>query len=163
MAAIKVTVIGLKKWQADMAKNAKRLDAAVERQMKRAAVVVRDQAVENVSSPGERTRANFTIAGGVRARKGGEPQTPNAEDGRLAVFEGRLRNSLNYELVKEGTRSTDAIIGTDVLYAPIHEYGGYAGRGGSAFIPPRPYLIKALEQKREQVYDLLRKALKVLR
>jgi phage gpG-like protein len=26
-------------------------------------------------------------------------------------------------------------------YAFIHQFGGYAGRGGSAYIPPRPYMV----------------------
>ena len=79
---------------------------------------------------------------------------------KLLIMSGRLRNSITH--VIEGSR---LIIGTNLVYAGIHQFGGYAGRSSPSprtlsrhsarqakgfhgpvgfrrpFIPPRPYLV----------------------
>jgi phage virion morphogenesis protein len=50
---------------------------------------------------------------------------------------GRLRRSIQ---VAEVTPRSVAI-GTSVIYAAIHQFGGMAGRGRKVFIPARPYLV----------------------
>lgn len=41
--------------------------------------------------------------------------------------------------------------GAATPYARIQEYGGYAGRGHKAYIPPRPYLSTALDDSRGEL------------
>ncbi|TSA12012.1 MAG: phage virion morphogenesis protein, partial [Deltaproteobacteria bacterium] len=38
-------------------------------------------------------------------------------------------------------RANGIIIGTNVIYAAIHQFGGKAGRGRKVTIPARPYLM----------------------
>ncbi len=58
-------------------------------------------------------------------------------------------------------------IGSDVAYAKIHEYGGYAGRrppfkkkdGRRPYLPPRPYLAPAMNDLQQVLPDLLEQAI----
>src|SRR5947209_5265291 len=58
-------------------------------------------------------------------------------------------------------------IGSDVKYAAIHEYGGYAGRrppfkkkdGRRPYLPPRPYLQPAMNDLQQVLPDLLEQAI----
>jgi len=48
---------------------------------------------------------------------------------------GTLAESIDF------TTTTDALIlGTNIQYAPIHQFGGFAGKNKSAYIPARPFL-----------------------
>jgi phage virion morphogenesis protein len=44
-----------------------------------------------------------------------------------------------------------ALVGTNVKYAPIHQFGGRAGKGHRARIPARPFLSLTDEDKDEIV------------
>lgn len=58
-------------------------------------------------------------------------------EGRLPLTDtARLRRSINYTA---GAREIS--IGTNVIYAAIHQFGGKAGRGKKVHIPARPYLM----------------------
>ena len=60
-----------------------------------------------------------------------------ALSGRLPLtVTARLRRSISYAA---GTREIS--IGTNVIYAAIHHFGGPAGRGKKVNIPARPYLM----------------------
>jgi phage gpG-like protein len=58
-------------------------------------------------------------------------------------------------------------IGSDVAYAKIQEYGGYAGRkppfkkkdGHRPYLPPRPYLQPAMNDLQQILPDLLEQAI----
>ncbi len=58
-------------------------------------------------------------------------------------------------------------IGSNVAYAKIHEYGGYAGRrppfkkkdGRRQYLPPRPYLSPAMNDLQQILPDLLEQAI----
>ena len=71
----------------------------------------------------------------------GKPQTAR----KILIQSGRLKNSITYNAI-EGNVLT---IGTNVVNAAVHQYGGEAGRKGPfkkknghrAFIPARPYLV----------------------
>ncbi|MBF0423988.1 MAG: phage virion morphogenesis protein [Magnetococcales bacterium] len=70
----------------------------------------------------------------------------------------RLRNSIHYDAGPNEVR-----VGTDVIYAAIHQLGGQAGRGYRATIPARPYLgISDDDQVRitEILQDYLAQAVK---
>ena len=49
------------------------------------------------------------------------------------------------------TKSIQAVWGAATPYARIQEYGGYAGRGHRSYIPPRPYLSRALRDIKDQL------------
>jgi len=56
--------------------------------------------------------------------------------------------------------STQAVIGSNKLYAAIHQFGGEAGRGRKVEIPARPYLPVTAEgnlqpEAREEVLDTI--------
>lgn len=76
----------------------------------------------------------------------------------LNVRSGRLRNSL--EIEERATMGGHQIeIGYDlkrVVYARIHELGGFAGRGRTVKIPKRPYLRRALVEKKREIRTILR-------
>jgi phage virion morphogenesis protein len=60
-----------------------------------------------------------------------------AWSGRLVLTDtGRLRRSIY------ATAGGDSLtLGTNVIYAALHQFGGQAGRGKKIFIPARPYLL----------------------
>lgn len=66
------------------------------------------------------------------------------------VRESRLKNSISWKVV--GNR---IYVGTNLEYARIHQFGGYAGRGRKVRIPARPYL-GLTEEDREEAEALLR-------
>jgi phage virion morphogenesis protein len=61
----------------------------------------------------------------------------------VLMHEGRL-----WSRIKRGEITDDSVsIGSDVIHARIHQYGGMAGRGLKAKIPARPYLGISERQK----------------
>lgn len=60
-----------------------------------------------------------------------------AEGGRTLTDTGRLRGSIAHT-VTDGGRAVE--VGSNVIYAAIHQFGGRAGRGRKAKLPARPYL-----------------------
>lgn len=61
--------------------------------------------------------------------------------------------------------STQAVIGSNKVYAAIHQFGGEAGRGRKVEIPARPYLPITTDGKlqpvaREEVLDTILRHLK---
>jgi phage gpG-like protein len=83
----------------------------------------------------------------------------------LGVVTGRLRSSITASpTIKSGDTYT-AKIGTNVVYARIHEYGGQTGRKHATTIPARPYMRPAIEDSDNQqgvVNDLVRNITKQL-
>lgn len=78
----------------------------------------------------------------------------------LHVRSGDLRNSIDF-VVKKIPHGFITFIGSIkgkfIPYARIHEEGGRAGRGGSAKIPKRPYLRRALVDKKKLVRSQVKK------
>lgn len=69
-------------------------------------------------------------AGGRRKRLGERPA------GKTLVDTGRLRASLHVAADQDS-----AEVGTDLIYARIHQFGGETGRRGARFdMPARPYM-----------------------
>lgn len=56
-----------------------------------------------------------------------------------------------------------AIVGTDVVYAPTHEFGAVItngfGRGILLKIPRRPWLSRAMEESRAEIYEMFSTAI----
>ncbi len=55
---------------------------------------------------------------------------------KTLIDTGRLRNSITARAYPNR-----AIVGTKVVYAAIHQFGGMAGRNRKVKIPPRPFLL----------------------
>lgn len=86
----------------------------------------------------------------------------------LTPRSGNLLNSvLNSIQVSPVGQSLAVSIGSDLPYARIHEYGGFAGRRGPykkknghrSYIPPRPYLRPAIDDLQKALPDLLEQAI----
>ena len=58
-----------------------------------------------------------------------------AESGQTLVDSGRLRDSITHA-VEPGR----VVIGSNLVYAAIHQLGGEAGRNHAVTLPARPYL-----------------------
>ena len=62
---------------------------------------------------------------------------------------GALRQSID-ELSDNDT----ALVGTNMVYAAIHQFGGWAGRNRKVYIPARPFLQLTNEDKQELMDDV---------
>ena len=62
---------------------------------------------------------------------------------------GALRQSID-ELSDNDT----ALVGTNMIYAAIHQFGGWVGRGNAVFIPARPFLQLTGEDKQDLLDDV---------
>jgi phage gpG-like protein len=86
----------------------------------------------------------------------------------LTSRSGKLLNSvLNSIQVSPDGQSLAISVGSDLPYARIHEYGGFAGRSGPfkkkegrrPYIRPRPYLQPAINDLQQALPDLLEQAI----
>lgn len=93
---------------------------------------------------------------GVRGKK----FPPNLTD-KLRIISGDLFRSFNE---KDKNTLTEVInkesqniitIGSQLIYANIHEYGGQAGRNLATTIPARPYLNPAIKEFEEKELKIL--------
>lgn len=73
---------------------------------------------------------------GGRPRKWEPSRRALRDRGETLVDTGRLRTSIHSKAYADR-----AEVGTDVIYAAIHQLGGKAGRGRKVSIPARPYLM----------------------
>jgi len=90
------------------------------------------------------------------------------ESALLASRSGTLMNSVlqSIEARMEGDKMVVSI-GSDVPYAAIHEYGGFAGRkppfkkkdARRPYLRPRPYLHPAMADLQQALPDLLEQAI----
>lgn len=54
---------------------------------------------------------------------------------------------LKESIMARNNRVNKVSIGSNLSYAPIHQFGGKAGRGGKSIVPARPYLPVSKEGK----------------
>ena len=95
------------------------------------------------------------------ANKGGASDLLTSRSGNL------LNSVLNSIQVSPDGQSLTVSIGSDLPYARIHEYGGFAGRlgpykkkdGHRSYIRPRPYLRPAINDLQKALPDLLEQAI----
>lgn len=78
------------------------------------------------------------------------------QPGYVPVDTGTLRRSITFALVSS-TGKLQGAVGSNVVYAAIHEFGGRAGRGGSVNIKGKNYLGRAVEQSRPAIVERFRK------
>lgn len=62
-------------------------------------------------------------------------QRAENEGGKTLVDTGRLRGSIGYEASPD-----QVIVGSNLVYARIHQLGGETGRGHAVTLPERPYI-----------------------
>ena len=60
-----------------------------------------------------------------------------AEGGRTLTDSGRLRASITHSVAADGRA---VLVGSDVAYAVIHQFGSRGGKGRRGQLPARPYL-----------------------
>ena len=86
----------------------------------------------------------------------------------LTSRSGNLMNSVLQSIeTKIDGQGLTVSIGSDLKYARIHEYGGFAGRAGPfkkkdgrrPYIRPRPYLRPAINDLQQALPDLLEQAI----
>jgi phage gpG-like protein len=95
------------------------------------------------------------------AGKGGSSDLLTSRSGNL------LNSVLNSIQVSPDGQSLSVSIGSELPYARIHEYGGFAGRKGPfkkrtghrPYIKPRPYLRPAINDLQKALPDLLEQAI----
>ncbi len=63
---------------------------------------------------------------------------------KILVDTARLKNSIKIQ-----ASSDKVIVGTNVIYAAIHHFGGQAGRGRKVTIPARPFMLVQDEDWKE--------------
>lgn len=65
----------------------------------------------------------------------------------LGIVSNRLRSSIAVFTSLSAKNSFEVRVGTNVVYAAIHEFGGARGRG---MIPARPFLRPSIENRENQ-------------
>jgi phage virion morphogenesis protein len=63
---------------------------------------------------------------------------------RPLIRTGRLKASIGWKVLGD-----TIAVGTNLVYAAIHQFGGRAGRGMKVRIPARPFLGLTEEDRRE--------------
>lgn len=81
------------------------------------------------------SKGRFLTGSGRKGKKG---------SGQTLVDTGRLRNSISFS-----ASPLDVHVGSNVVYARIHQLGGKAGRNHKVTIPARPYLGLSEEDQKE--------------
>lgn len=78
----------------------------------------------------------------------GKPWQPSkraaAESGKTLTNTARLRKSIDY-----AATASMVMVGSNVVYARIHQMGGKAGKGHKLTVPARPYLGVSKEDMEE--------------
>lgn len=84
-------------------------------------------------------------------RQGGRPKWLGLKyrNGKPLVDTGHLRNSIS-----QAYDNDTALVGTNLVYAAIHNFGGKAGRGRKVSIPARPFLQLTNDDKQDLMDDV---------
>jgi phage virion morphogenesis protein len=97
------------------------------------------------------------IAGKDVTSRRGQASLLKRQQGKATLIDsGRLRKSITVE-----AGSQEVAVGSNLVYARIHQLGGKAGRGRKVTIPARPYLAVQPEDHTEigrLLVDYLRRA-----
>lgn len=81
------------------------------------------------------TRRRFRTNVGPDGTAWRRSQRASKDNGQTLVDRGHLRDSITF---KAGPR--EVAIGTNLVYAAIHQFGGRAGRGGKTILPARAFI-----------------------
>lgn len=107
--------------------------------------------VENRYRLMERLAGTMHYAVHMNFRAGGRPKWLGLEyrNGKPLVDSGRLRDS-----VVAYSDNDTALVGTNMVYAAIHNFGGMAGRGRKVNIPQREFLTLTNQDKQDLMDDV---------
>lgn len=88
--------------------------------------------------------ASSTLAAAFKARGGSKSKKAETREKHYQAFAGKKKilrqvGSLFDSIVYQ-VEGDDLVIGSNMSYAMIHQFGGQAGRGLNVTIPARPYL-----------------------
>ena len=78
-----------------------------------------------------------------------------ATGGQTLTDKGTLRRSITHNVTADGQ---GVEVGSNLVYAAIHQFGGQAGRGLSVTLPARPYL-GIDDRDRRNVLRIVRRAI----
>lgn len=79
-------------------------------------------------------------------------QTTAKRPGYVPVDTGTLKRSITHTTVK-GNGEVTGYVGSNVVYARIHELGGTTGRGHKSVITPKRYLTRAVEDNQGKIAE----------
>ncbi|MDK4680621.1 phage virion morphogenesis protein [Kingella negevensis] len=84
-------------------------------------------------------------------RQSGRPKWLGIEyrNGKPLIDTGALRDNIN-----QAYDNDTALVGTNIVYAAIHNFGGMAGRNRKVRIPARPFLVLTNEDKQDLMDDV---------
>lgn len=124
---------------------AKKMPAITEKSLNAgASLVVREAQMHHLNGP--TSRGSFASAVGISAMPMGES---------LSRRTHRLFRSIA-KRVSVSASQVSAEVGSNVVYARIHEYGGLTGRRHLVNMPARPYLRPSVITMKPAVYNLIR-------
>ena len=87
-------------------------------------------------------------------------KTTAKRPGYVPYKTGNLRRSITHK-INVGSASISAIIGSNLDYAAIHEFGGQAGRGGNVTIKPSRYIQRAIEDNEAKLIARIKQAIAI--
>lgn len=90
------------------------------------------------------TLKRFDAEEGPDGKKWQPSKRAAAESGKTLTNTARLRKSIDY-----AATASKVMVGSNVVYARIHQMGGKAGKGHKLTIPARPYLGVSKEDVEE--------------
>jgi HK97 gp10 family phage protein len=76
------------------------------------------------------------------------------------VDTGNLLNSIQQKEIRVQDTTAEVEVGTDVVYAAIHEFGGVTGRNYATTIPARPYMRPAVDEGKQRIIEAVGEVLK---
>ncbi len=124
------------------------------------ALVLALQGFEHRASEGARAAADAmaeAAQGGMKALLGQSShsrrtKTPSPPGSPPARVSGRLQGSVKARPpFQVGAARWEAHTASGIVYARIHEVGGWAGRGHKSYLPPRPYVLPAVIKMRAEL------------
>lgn len=130
-------------------------DAGVAARLARAATVI-----GNLLPLMEEIGASLETSTRMRFERGAGPDggawRPSRRGGKTLVDTGRLLASMTHNASRDHVE-----VGSNVIYAAIHQFGGRTGRGLAVDMPARPFLGLDADDEREiddLISDYLREA-----
>lgn len=145
----------------------------VENEMKKSAVMVRDEAVKKFGTyqpgvgdlPAWAKLKKSTISQKEEAgSEGDDPLIGHSNSHGKKIWEAPLSRSIGYKV-----DGLNAAVGTDDPLGEIHEYGApdtsgehaksAAGKNHTSVIPPRPFLRPALYENQDKIKDNIKEGL----
>ena len=116
--------------------------------LEKLAMKLRPQVRDNVIKS-SLTKGAFYLQNWIQRRRLTGPRP-----GFLGVVSGRLRASISVQTAQKSGNNYVAKIGTNVVYAAIHEFGGRTGRGKGFMMKPRPFMQPAIDDLKNRKFIL---------